>query len=201
MFLIHQIGQIIQFVSDITQYIIPFLLGFIILFPKKFYQFLGDHLKEGWRRETEILLQEMKMKLPQTDEFYKDHYALVRDVWKLLNRARNTVAELWQEASYDNAIQLGDALLELAELVNENELLLSDDHLKKLGSITTVLLDFQAGKIRLADMRDLIDEDNYNSFEDHIKDQIASNRELMDEFDSLLSEIRKDFRNTVSSLS
>ena len=53
-------------------YISSAIIAFIIIFPKYFYQFVGDRLKEQWRRDTEIALLKIQKTRPQSDAFYQD---------------------------------------------------------------------------------------------------------------------------------
>lgn len=192
--------SVIDLIKEFIQFLAPLFLLFILLFPRRFYQFLGDRLKEEWRRDTEVQLQELLKKRPQTDKFYKDQYDLILKVWSILNDARNSVSELWMEASFNNALRLGENLMKLAELVNKQELLLKREHLDELERIYKILLEFQAGKVELVKLTEDDDYSNYQHFKHDIEDQIKKNEGIKEEFDRLLNEIRDDFHMSLGSL-
>ena len=161
-----------------------------------------DRVKEKERRTTEEILETERQRYGvrriQTDKFAQSQFDIYIELWQTLQGLRLAVDSLWGKATKGNIKILANELSKTKLKVNEWYIFFEKRHLLKLNELFVCLENFNAGKIRLVDIRS--NEDMRFVFPKSIAHQIDENRAFKDEFEKVLEELRESFQIKLSDI-
>jgi hypothetical protein len=177
--------------------------GVIIIGLSKFIgDILRDRIKERERRRTEQELEYRKQRFGlrrvQAAKFAESQFDVYIELWQSLQGLRLTVDALWHRATKQNIATLARELAETKEKVQKWSIFFEEQHLCNLMRLFETLAHFKTGKIPLVEIRSK--EDMEFVYPEEIRYQIEQNQRYKEEFESLLEDMRKSFRNRLSEI-
>lgn len=174
-------------------------IGIVVIGLSKFLgSILRDRLKESQRRQTELDLEATQYRRVQADRFVNTQFDVYLELWETLQALRLAVDTLWHKATKPNIATLALQLRKTKEKVNNWSLFFDDNHLQELLRLLQNLEKLRAGKIRLFDIRSR--EDMKYVYPKEIESQVQENRQSKEQFDNLLENLRRSFRDRLSSI-
>jgi len=138
---------------------------------------------EGYKNQLEIMRTILS-------RYHESQFNLYNPLWKSLYELKKKGDSLWEIANIDNLNQFTAQLENTCYMVEENALLIEDEHLIELKKLMTTFWGFQIGKKKLIDLR----ESGEGVLEEDIKETISKNRQIREEYNHLICNIATSFK-------
>lgn len=158
-----------------------------------------EQIKSKYSRE----LEETKLALEKVKSMFlrysEKQFELYNDLWRVLLYTKNQADALWENATLEKIPSFSEQLKLTRDAINDNMLLIEEDHYTQLDQLVGEFEKFQFGKVRLIELRDLSSEEivERGVNEHDIKSAITANKALKDQYDQLILKIGKSFRNQI----
>ena len=106
---------------------------------------------------------------------------------------------LWQKADPSKIPSFSEQIRLTRKAINDNLLLIEEEHYNKLIQLIEQFEQFQFGKLKLIDIRIQIEEGEtvQTITEEDTKNTIQQNKATKDRYDELIMDIGKSFRNQI----
>ena len=160
------------------------------------FVFLLKLLSSIWRDWRKV---DLGAKKGRATKYYNTQYDNYLELWQQLQRLSLLVDAVWNVATLQNIENLAHELANTKEKVNNWSLSFDENHYAELLKLFTILENYEVGKVRLVEIRNEEDINKINTYD--ITSQIERNQEYKKNFNKLLEDIRKSFRNKLSILS
>jgi hypothetical protein len=105
--------------------------------------------------------------------------------------------ELWENAIPEKIPSFSEQIKLTKTAINDNLLLIEEEHYHKLMELIKQFEQFQFGKVRLVDIRRDIGENVSNISASQTRQTINLNKETKDNYDKIIMEIGTTFRNQI----
>jgi len=157
-------------------------------------QIKSKYLRE--LEETKLALEKVKSMFLRYSE---KQFELYNDLWRVLLYTKNQADALWEKATLEKIPSFSEQLKLTRDAINDNMLLIEEEHYTQLDQLVSEFERFQFGKIRLIELRDLSSEEivNRGVTENDIKLAIKENKVLKDQYDELILKIGRSFRDQI----
>ena len=152
----------------------------------------GKYNKE--LEETKSALEKAKLQFLRYSEKQFDLY---NDLWRVLHYTKLQADELWENAIPEKIPSFSEQIKLTKTAINDNLLLIEEEHYDKLLELIKQFEQFQFGKIRLVDIRRRPGENIEAISPIEIRLTIDLNKKTKDNYDKLIMEIGKTFRNQI----
>ncbi len=152
----------------------------------------GKYSKE--LEETKSTLEKAKSKFLMYSEKQFDLY---NDLWRVLLYTKFQADELWENAIPEKIPSFSEQIKLTKTAINDNLLLIEEEHYHKLMELIKQFEQFQFGKVRLVDIRRKIGENVSNISAFQTRQTIDLNKETKDNYDKIIMEIGTTFRNQI----
>jgi hypothetical protein len=185
----------------------------IIALSKWFGDFLANTLFEKYRtvKEKELEgvktyyqkeLEQTKTNLEKAKSLYlrysEKQFELYNDLWKVLLYTKNQADALWAEAKQEKIPAFSEQIRNTKNAINDNMLLIEEEHYDNLINLINQFEQFQFGKKRLVDMGLLTEENSqFDMSEEEFNQIIQSNKSTKDAYDKMIMKIGKSFRSQI----
>ena len=182
----------------------------VIGLAKYFGDFFAHRLLDSYNNRHEKELEELKGKyateLEQTKtdlekaksryvRYSEKQFELYNDLWRVLLYTKRQADALWEKADPQQIPSFSEQIRLTRNAINDNLLLIEEDHYNKLVLLIAKFEQFKFGKYKLVDIKSE-DIDQPISSEDAQK-TIRANKKTKDEYDSLIIDIGRSFRNQI----
>ena len=182
----------------------------IIGLSKWFGDFLSKRLLDNYnnRHKTELEgikskyqgeLEKTKNDLEKAKSLFlrysEKQFDLYNDLWKVLLYTKHQADELWASAVPEKIPAFGEQIRLTRDAIDDNLLLIEEEHYEKLMELITQFEQFQFGKTKLVDIRNDPNVDRENISSEQARETINLNKQTKDKYDQLLMEIGQSFRN------
>lgn len=182
----------------------------IIAISKWFGDFLAKTLFEKYRNAKEQELEAIKVSYQKELEKTKTNlekakslylryterqFELYNDLWKVLLYTKNQADALWAEARQEKIPAFSEQIRNTKNAINDNMLLIEEEHYDNLMKLINQFEQFQFGKKRLVDMSSKVEENvQFDISEAEVNQVIQSNKSTKDSYDKTIMKIGKSFR-------
>lgn len=208
--------EIIEYVKLATAFIVS--IGgssvVVIALAKWFGDFMSHRLLDSYNNkhenELEALkskyaneLEETKSELEKTKlqfvRYSEKQFELYNDLWKVLLYTKQQADMLWQKADPSQIPAFSEQIRQTRRAINDNLLLIEEEHYNKLIQLIEQFEQFQFGKLRLVEVRSQFDngEDRIEISKTEIQRTIKKNKKTKDKYDTLIMDIGKSFRKQI----
>ena len=144
-------------------------------------------------RELELLKNNLDLSRTQQNRLSEAQFNLYVEVWNKLQEVKTAGDRLWEKASPDTLVAFRESLRAAYLAANRGRLILSEEHYTQLTELLRHFKDFEVGKAKLIETRDLHDvEQGFDILE--IMNQVEENGQAKDSYDRLLGQIVAEFR-------
>lgn len=208
--------EIIEYVKLATAFIVS--IGgssvVVIALAKWFGDFMSHRLLDSYNNkhenELEALkskyaneLEETKSELEKTKlqfvRYSEKQFELYNDLWKVLLYTKQQADMLWQKADPSQIPAFSEQIRQTRRAIDDNLLLIEEEHYNKLIQLIEQFEQFQFGKLRLVEVRSQFDngEDRLEISKTEIRRTIKKNEKTKDKYDTLIMDIGKSFRKQI----
>lgn len=208
--------EIIEYVKLATAFIVS--IGgssvVVIALAKWFGDFMSHRLLDSYNNkhenELEALkskyaneLEETKSELEKTKlqfvRYSEKQFELYNDLWKVLLYTKQQADMLWQKADPSQIPAFSEQIRQTRRAIDDNLLLIEEEHYNKLIQLIEQFEQFQFGKLRLVEVRSQFDngEDQIEISKSDTQKTIKINRKTKDKYDTLIMDIGKSFRKQI----
>jgi hypothetical protein len=144
--------------------------------------------------ETKLALEKAKSQFLRYSEKQFDLY---NDLWRVLLYTKLQADELWENAIPEKIPSFSEQIKLTKTAINDNLLLIEEEHYDKLMELIKQFEEFQFGKVRLVDIRRKPGEKTSTISAFDTKQTIELNKKTKENYDKLIKEIGKTFRNQI----
>ena len=208
--------EIIEYVKLATAFIVS--IGgssvVVIALAKWFGDFMSHRLLDSYNNkhenELEALkskyaneLEETKSELEKTKlqfvRYSEKQFELYNDLWKVLLYTKQQADMLWQKADPSQIPAFSEQIRQTRRAIDDNLLLIEEEHYNKLIQLIEQFEQFQFGKLRVVEVRSQFDngEDRIEISKTEIQRTIKKNEKTKDKYDTLIMDIGKSFRKQI----
>lgn len=158
-----------------------------------------EDLKSGYQKELESTKVELDKAKSQFLRYTEKQFELYNDLWKVLLYTKNQADSLWEVANPDQIPSFSEQIKLSKDAIDDNMLLIEESHYEKLMALIKQFEQFQFGKIRLVDLRGQTPEEiiELGLTKEQIEQTIGLNKSIKDNYDNLIMEIGKTFREQI----
>ena len=182
----------------------------IVGLSKWFGDFLSKRLLDNYNnkhsKELEVIkgkygkeLEETKSALEKAKSqflrYSEKQFELYNDLWRVLLYTKLQADELWEYAIPDKIPSFSEQIKLTKTAIDDNLLLIEEEHYDKLMELIKQFEHLQFGKVRLVDFRRERSENTISVSQ--TKETIELNKTTKENYDKLIIEIGKTFRNQI----
>ena len=186
----------------------------ILALSKWFGEFMSSRLLDRYnnKHETELEgikskynseLESTKTELDKAKSLYlrysEKQFELYNDLWKVLLYTKQQADSLWEYATPDKIPSFIEQIKLTNNAVQDNLLLIEEDHYNKLKDLIKQFEEFKLGKEKLIDLRNISSEEIIAKGFTMAETQatIDTNRQWKSRYNTLIIEIGKTFRTQI----
>ena len=140
-------------------------------------------------QELERLKTQLEITKSMVARYSEEQFTIYNKLWSSLYDLRAAGDKLWEIANERNLISFAKQLRDTKSSVEKGSIFIEDDHYQQLHTLLQVFSNYETGKKRLVELRN-----RGEHIDEHEVQQITANRQSLDEYVELISEIRKTFR-------
>lgn len=156
-----------------------------------------EGIKSKYQGELEKTKTDLEKAKSQFLRYSEKQFDLYNDLWKVLLYSKQQADELWESAIPEKIPAFGEQIKLTRDAINDNLLLIEEEHYEKLLELITQFEQFQFGKVKLIDIRRQPVDGRENISMEQTRQTITENRITKDTYDGLLMEIGQSFRNQI----
>ncbi len=189
------LGAIVVSLGGSTVIILALSKWFGNIFAEK----LVGGIKSKYEKELETTKTELDKAKSQFLRYSEKQFELYNDLWRVLIYTKNQADALWEDANPEQIPSFSEQIRLSKDVIDENMLLIEEEHFDKLTTLINQFEKFQFGKTNLVDLREKSPEQikNLNLTPFQIRDTINQNRQIKERYDVLILEIGKSFRTQI----
>jgi hypothetical protein len=186
----------------------------IIIFSiSKWYgDFLSQRLLDNYNNKHSQELEEIKGKFNKELEetksviekakfhFFKyseKQFDLYNDLWRVLLYTKLQADQLWDTPIPEKIPSFSEQIKLTKDAINDNLLLIEEEHFDKLLELIDQFEQFQFGKVKLVDISRIIENHTEKISILETKETIELNKKTKESYDNLIQEIGRTFRNQI----
>lgn len=158
-----------------------------------------EELKGKYANELEETKSELEKAKLQFVRYSEKQFELYNDLWKVLLYTKQQADMLWQRADPSQIPAFSEQIRLTRRAIDDNLLLIEDEHYNKLIQLIGQFEQFQFGKQKLIDIRTQMEsgDDVQLITKDEAQNTIRKNKKTKDKYDELIMDIGKSFRNQI----
>lgn len=156
-----------------------------------------EGIKIKYQGELEKTKSDLEKAKSQFIRYSEKQFDLYNDLWKVLLYTKHQADELWASAIPEKIPAFGEQIKLTRDAIDDNLLLIEEEHYEKLLELITQFDQFQFGKVKLVDIRRQPIDERENITMQEARSTINQNKKTKETFDSLLMEIGQSFRNQI----
>ena len=163
-----------------------------------------DHYNNKHAKELEQLKASYSEALVKTNHelekaerrhflYSQSQFDLYNSLWKQLVYTKRLADELWKKADPRKLPSFADQISQTKFVIEENMLLIEEDHYYNLSALMREFENFRVGKQKLVEIRQSSTDEILANIQD-VLDMIKENGDCKDRYDKLVSQIGDSFR-------
>ena len=210
------IMAMIEYIKLVTAFVVSIGGASVVILAlaKWFGDFLSHRLLDSYNNKHEKELEELKGKyageLEETKNelekaklqfvrYSEKQFELYNDLWKVLLYTKQQADMLWQRADPSQIPAFSEQIRLTRRAIDDNLLLIEDEHYDKLILLIGQFEQFQFGKLKLIDIRSQMESGNDvpSVTKEEAQSTIKKNKKTKDKYDELIMDIGKSFRNQI----
>lgn len=156
-----------------------------------------ESLKGRYQRELETTKTELEKAKSLFLRYSEKQFDLYNDLWKVLLYTKNQADSLWEKVTPEKIPSFSEQIRLTRDAVNDNMLLIEEEHFNKLNELIKQFEQFQFGKVKLIDLRNKTTKEINEITQEEVETAIEQNQSLKEKYDNLIMEIGKSFRNQI----
>lgn len=158
-----------------------------------------EELKNKYARELESTKNDLEKAKLQFIRYSEKQFDLYNDLWKTLLYTKQQADMLWEKADPMQIPSFSEQIRLTRKAIDDNLLLIEEDHYNKLIQLIKQFEQFQFGKLRLVDIRAQLEEGSLNQTitKEEAEDTIRKNKNTKEKYDKLILDIGKSFRDQI----
>ena len=206
----------IEYIKLVTAFVVSIGGASVVILAlaKWFGDFLSHRLLDSYNNKHEKELEEFKGKyageLEETKNelekaklqfvrYSEKQFELYNDLWKVLLYTKQQADMLWQRADPSQIPAFSEQIRLTRRAIDDNLLLIEDEHYDKLILLIGQFEQFQFGKLKLIDIRSQMESGNDvpSVTKEEAQSTIKKNKKTKDKYDELIMDIGRSFRNQI----
>jgi len=156
-----------------------------------------EGIKGKYGKELEETKSALEKAKSQFLRYSEKQFDLYNDLWRVLLYTKLQADELWENAIPEKIPSFSEQIKLTKTAINDNLLLIEEEHYDKLMELIKQFEHFQFGKVRLVDIRRKPGENADTISASETRQTIDLNKKTKDNYDKLILEIGKTFRNQI----
>ena len=158
-----------------------------------------EELKSKYAKELESTKNDLEKAKMQFVRYSEKQFELYNDLWKTLLYTKQQADMLWEKADPKQIPSFSEQIRLTKKAIDDNLLLIEDEHYNKLTQLIEQFEQFQFGKLKLVDIKAQLEEDEFNQTitKEDAKKTINKNKTTKDKYDNLIMDIGKSFREQI----
>ncbi len=156
-----------------------------------------EGIKGKYGKELEETKSALEKAKSQFLRYSEKQFDLYNDLWRVLLYTKLQADELWENAIPEKIPSFSEQIKLTKTAINDNLLLIEEEHYDKLMELIKQFEQFQFGKVRLVDIRRKPGENADTISASETRQTIDLNKKTKDNYDKLIMEIGKTFRNQI----
>lgn len=152
-----------------------------------------ERIKNKYAKELEETKSAIEKARLQFARYSEKQFESYNSLWKILLYTKHQADMLWETLDPLQIPSFSEQIRLTKDAINENLLLIEEDHYDKLIQLINQFEQFEFGKKKLIDLRGEISEDEKIS-EEETKITINYNKATKESYDKLIIDIGKSFR-------
>lgn len=186
----------------------------IIGLSKWFGEFISQRLLDRYNNKHETELEGIKTKYQKELEstktdlekakslylrYTEKQFELYNDLWKVLLYTKQQADSLWEKAIYEKIPAFIEQIQLTKNAVNDNMLLIEEEHFTKLDALINQFEEFKLGKEKLISLKNksIHEIRSLGVTQAEAQQTIKENLDWKNKYDSLILEIGKSFRTQI----
>jgi hypothetical protein len=154
-----------------------------------------ESLKNKYANELEKTKNELEKAKLQFVRYSEKQFELYNDLWRVLLLTKQQADMLWQQEEPSQVPSFSEQIRLTRNAINNNLLLIEEEHYDKLILLIEQFEQFQFGKSKLIDIRSNSQENSITKSE--AQNTIRENKKTKETYDKLILDIGKSFRNQI----
>lgn len=158
-----------------------------------------EALKSRYANELETTKVELEKARSQFVRYSEKQFDLYNDLWKVLLYTKQQADMLWQKADPSQIPAFGEQIRQTRRAINDNLLLIEEEHYNKLIELIEQFEQFQFGKLKLIEIKTQLaeGETEHPITKVEARNTINKNKKTKEKYDKLIMDIGKSFRHQI----
>ncbi|MBY0157211.1 hypothetical protein H0178_15570 [Cytobacillus firmus] len=152
-----------------------------------------EELKKEYQKE----LESYKTGLQTVTRYSEYQFKLYNELWVSLFELKNEAQELWERANNRNLTKFVKQLIETKKKIEQNILLINEQHYQTLMDLIATFEKFKIGKVELIRYRNRNRENYIDTIGREELEFIDFNEQVKDEYINLVDTLAKEFKRTL----
>ena len=158
-----------------------------------------EKIKSNYSTELEKTKSELEKAKSRFLRYSEKQFELYNDLWKVLLQTKHQADMLWEKANPQQLPAFGEQIRLTRKAIDDNMMLIEEDHYEKLIQLISQFDNFQFGKLRLIEVSAQVPGNTPNNepSEQEMRRAITKNSKIKSSYESLILEIGKSFRDQI----
>ena len=158
-----------------------------------------EKIKSNYSAELEKTKSELEKAKSRFLRYSEKQFELYNDLWKVLLQTKHQADMLWEKANPQQLPAFGEQIRLTRKAIDDNMILIEEDHYEKLIQLISQFENFQFGKLRLIEVSAQVPGNTPNNepSEQEMRRAITKNSKIKSSYESLILEIGKSFRDQI----
>lgn len=158
-----------------------------------------EKIKSNYSTELEKTKSELEKAKTRFLRYSEKQFELYNDLWKVLLQTKHQADMLWEKANPQQLPAFGEQIRLTRKAIDDNMILIEEDHYEKLIQLISQFENFQFGKLRLIEVSAQVPGNTPNNepSEQEMRRAITKNSKIKSSYESLILEIGKSFRDQI----
>ena len=158
-----------------------------------------EKIKSNYSTELEKTKSELEKAKSRFLRYSEKQFELYNDLWKVLLQTKHQADMLWEKANPQQLPAFGEQIRLTRKAIDDNMILIEEDHYEKLTQLISQFENFQFGKLRLIEVSAQVPGNTPNNepSEQEMRRAITKNSKIKSSYESLILEIGKSFRDQI----
>ena len=159
-----------------------------------------EKIKSNYSTELEKTKSELEKAKSRFLRYSEKQFELYNDLWKVLLQTKHQADMLWEKANPQQLPAFGEQIRLTRKAIDDNMILIEEEHYEKLIQLISQFENFQFGKLKLIEVSSQVPGNtshNNAPSEQEMRKAIAKNSKIKSNYESLILEIGKSFRDQI----
>ena len=147
-----------------------------------------EKIKSNYSTELEKTKSELEKAKSRFLRYSEKQFELYNDLWKVLLQTKHQADMLWEKASPQQLPAFGEQIRLTRKAIDDNMILIEEDHYEKLIQLISQFENFQFGKLRLIEVSAQVPGNTPNNepSEQEMRRAITKNSKIKSSYESLI---------------